>query len=606
MDSLYGDLPPPVSSNSNSSNKLGKGENTNTSNEGKNTYIEINKFLITPAIVQKKIANIKNVNKEKNLQNSYDNNKDGGNKGFITKGSNYGDDEDAILTCGDKIISKDNSMKSNESIRSDTNIEIININKSIQNDLKKISYRLNKIQQSNKSEQIASSHNIHRGSGHDDNREQSRKDRNEEMNKEYGKFNESNNKMDNLNDDGINNNSKNTYFENGLYEKYFITDANEDYYPNKPNDLNKIIKERKRKKLILLALQRKKLEEEQMEETTKEESNRTTIKEYDKMSKNANYGYADKNCYTTKDHLLNAEKNRKDYVNSTILSQEEQDEENNMQKEYKLKERKRKIIGEEYKTMEDENEQMNIIYTEKLTNKIPHNLYNTNNMEKMIDDSNDDYMNKGKEMVSRKAYGKTYGITYDYPNDKLVDQPNEQPIDKPFDRSNNEVDAPVKKDFATRMMEKMGWKKGEGLGKDKQGIKAPLILQKVDKRSGVIIQAPVILKKNNSNDSINSCDSKTISRIIQLTNLVTVDEVDDTLKEEIEEEASKFGNLLNSNIVIDKNLHDAFAVKIFCEYESSDQAQNALNTFKGRTFAGRRVEASFADEKEYTTNLKVD
>ncbi|KOB86590.1 hypothetical protein PFDG_02255 [Plasmodium falciparum Dd2] len=73
------------------------------------------------------------------------------------------------------------------------------------------------------------------------------------------------------------------------------------------------------------------------------------------------------------------------------------------------------------------------------------------------------------------------------------------------------------------------------------------------------------------------------------------------MKEEIEEEASKFGNLLNINIVVDKNLLDALAVKIYCEYESKDQAQNALNTFKGRTFAGRKVQASFATEEEYET-----
>jgi splicing factor 45 len=38
--------------------------------------------------------------------------------------------------------------------------------------------------------------------------------------------------------------------------------------------------------------------------------------------------------------------------------------------------------------------------------------------------------------------------------------------------------------LAQRMLEKMGWKQGEGLGKSGQGIAAPLAVQKTDARSG--------------------------------------------------------------------------------------------------------------------------
>lgn len=39
-------------------------------------------------------------------------------------------------------------------------------------------------------------------------------------------------------------------------------------------------------------------------------------------------------------------------------------------------------------------------------------------------------------------------------------------------------------------MMKMGWKAGQGLGKQEQGITTPLMARKTDKRAGVIVNAP--------------------------------------------------------------------------------------------------------------------
>ncbi|VTZ70160.1 RNA-binding protein, putative [Plasmodium chabaudi chabaudi] len=489
MDSLYGDLPPPVSTKN---NNVKNNDNNNSSGEVKSdNYIELNKYLITPSIIQKKIANIKNVNKELEIGKADEN---------PTKNNNIDNN------------GENSDVKKNDSKK----IEIININQSIQDDLKKISGMLKK---------------MHHGA-QDENALANKRSYQEKLSNRdlYGDIKSSKLyegfKSNNLNRD-FKNSGENATDE--LYDKYFIANANEDYDPSKPNDLNKIIKERKRKKIILLAAHKKKMEKEKENERHQMENNMFPfMQDEQKLINNIN----DKNDKKIKIKPL---------IGDHSISQ--------------------KRIGTNGLNDNKMDDQKNIY----------NNLYENNNMPNTIE---------SKDITAQNS------------NENVNEQ------------------APVKKDFATRMMEKMGWKKGEGLGKDKQGIKAPLILQKVDKRSGVIVQAPIILKKtelanekNNDSyddeaDAANSANN-TVTRIIQLTNLVTIDEVDDTLKEEIEEEGSKFGNLLNINIVTDPNLLDALAVKIYCEYESSDQAKNAFNTFKERTFAGRKVKVSFVNEQEY-------
>jgi hypothetical protein len=44
--------------------------------------------------------------------------------------------------------------------------------------------------------------------------------------------------------------------------------------------------------------------------------------------------------------------------------------------------------------------------------------------------------------------------------------------------------------LAEKLLKKMGWREGEGLGRNKQGISTPLMAQKRGDRAGIIVNAP--------------------------------------------------------------------------------------------------------------------
>jgi len=125
--------------------------------------------------------------------------------------------------------------------------------------------------------------------------------------------------------------------------------------------------------------------------------------------------------------------------------------------------------------------------------------------------------------------------------------------------------------FAERIMLKMGWKgRGHGLGKQEQGITAPLIAQK----SGAGSQGIIINADANKQASQPAQPIPMTSNVIVLRNMVGPGEVDDMLCGETARECMKYGNVLECE-VWEANAHNLpaeEAVRIFVRFEKPEQA----------------------------------
>lgn len=151
--------------------------------------------------------------------------------------------------------------------------------------------------------------------------------------------------------------------------------------------------------------------------------------------------------------------------------------------------------------------------------------------------------------------------------------------------------------LAQRMMEKMGWKAGQGLGKNQQGMAQPLEVQKTDVRSGKIVKPTPntlsTLPRQHSNDST--------SRVLLIRNAVGPGEVDESLDEEIGVECSKYGEVLDVLIfeVIEPGFPPEEAVRIFVQFEEAGAATRALSELRGRYFGGRTLMVELFDEERF-------
>ncbi|GAB2280815.1 hypothetical protein Dimus_015438 [Dionaea muscipula] len=156
---------------------------------------------------------------------------------------------------------------------------------------------------------------------------------------------------------------------------------------------------------------------------------------------------------------------------------------------------------------------------------------------------------------------------------------------------------------AQRMMAKMGWKEGQGLGRQEQGITTPLMAKKTDRRAGVIVNASEAKpEKKEKAKSVNFNGPPT--RVLMLRNMVGPGEVDDELEEEVGSECSKYGTVTRVLIfeITEPNFPVDEAVRIFVQFERAEETIKAYMDLDGRYFGGRIVRAAFYDEERFSKN----
>lgn len=161
---------------------------------------------------------------------------------------------------------------------------------------------------------------------------------------------------------------------------------------------------------------------------------------------------------------------------------------------------------------------------------------------------------------------------------------------------------------AWRMMSKMGYSRGAGLGRDGMGITTPLRMVKTGRTSGVIRGGarPMQARPLPVAPAASSMSPTPPSRVLLIRNIVGADEVDDDLETEVQSECARHGEVLQVLVFLCKappGEAPAFAAedacRVFVEFEQPAAAAAAATALDGRYFGQRRITARLYDAARF-------
>ncbi|XP_068128733.1 splicing factor 45 isoform X2 [Hyperolius riggenbachi] len=156
---------------------------------------------------------------------------------------------------------------------------------------------------------------------------------------------------------------------------------------------------------------------------------------------------------------------------------------------------------------------------------------------------------------------------------------------------------------AHKIMQKYGFREGQGLGKHEQGLSTALSVEKTSKRGGKIIVGDLADKESSKKNDPNPLTEilKCPTKVVLLRNMVGAGEVDEDLEAETKEECEKYGKVGKCVIFEIPGAPDEDAVRIFLEFERVESAIKAVVDLNGRYFGGRIVKACFYNLDKFRT-----
>ena len=128
--------------------------------------------------------------------------------------------------------------------------------------------------------------------------------------------------------------------------------------------------------------------------------------------------------------------------------------------------------------------------------------------------------------------------------------------------------------IGAKIMEKMGWRDGMGLGRQEQGMTAPLVA--------------VRDRDNAACGEIVAGAEKSGRVVLCLTNMIDPSELDNDFEKEVMDECTKYGKVAS---VMAKVWNGA--VKVFVKFVDEKAAATGLDSLDGRIFGGRKIQAKY-------------